>query len=319
MLVVAALGGSALTRRGELLTAEGLPPHIRRIAASLAPLATGNQLVITHGHGPQMAHLALQGAAYAKIEAYPAELPGARTEAVAGCMLEQELTNLLPSGRPVATVLATAQVDRNDPAFRNPSKYIGPEFLREEAERLSALKGWVFKPDGDKRRRVVASPEPTAILQTRSIRCLLERDTVVIVKGGGGIPATYEGMRRHLTGVECVVDPDLASAVLARELRADLLVLLSETDAVYLDDGRPCRNPIRRASPEALASVMFGLRSVSPQVRAACRFAETTGKRAAIGSITELPMILAGKAGTTISVNEPGITYAASMSHAATA
>jgi carbamate kinase len=133
------------------------------------------------------------------------------------------------------------------------------------------------------------------------------------------MPATYEGMKRRLTGVECVVDPDLASAVLARELRADLFVLLSETDAVYLDDGRPSRNPIRRASPEALASLMFGLRSVSSEVRAACRFAETTGKRAAIGSIAELPMILAGKAGTTISVSEPGITYAAAMSHAATA
>ena len=319
MLLVTALGGNALIGRGELLTADSQRAYIRRIAAALATLAAEHQLVIAHGNGPQMGMLALQGAAYAKVEAYPPEARGARTEAMIGYILEQEIASLLPPDRPVATVLAMAEVDGRDPAFKNPTRFIGPVYLREEAERMASSKGWVFKPDGDKWRRVVASPEPKRIFEMRAIQSLLHHDTVVIVEGGGGIPAMCEhGAKSRLIGAECVIDADLASEVLARELRADVFVLLTETDAVYTDDERG-RNPIRRASPEALAGLLFGTRSMTSKVSAACRFAATTGKRAVLGAFTDLPMILAGKAGTTISVIEPGITYAAAMPRTATA
>jgi carbamate kinase len=319
MLVVTALGGPALIRRGEFLTADSQRVHIRRTAAALATLAAEHSLVIAHGNGPQVGMLALQGAAYAKVEAYAPEARGARTEAMIGYILEQEMASLLPPDRPVATVLAMAEVDGRDPAFKHPTTFIGPVYLREEAERMATSKGWAFKPDGDKWRRVVASPDPKRIFELRAIKSLLAHDTVVIVEGGGGIPAMYEKGQRQLTGAECVVDTDLACEVLARELGADVFVLLTEADALYADDDRSGRNPIRRASPEALAARFFGTRTMTAKVSAACRFAATTGRRAAIGAVADLPMILAGKAGTTVSIVEPGITYAAAVPNTATA
>ena len=321
MLVVTALGGSALTRRGDILTAEGQRAYIRRIAASLASLAAEHQLVITHGNGPQMGNLALQSAAGAKVEAYPLEARGAKTEAMVGYILQQELANLLPFDRPVATVLAMAEVDGNDPALRNPTTWIGPMYLRDEAERMSASKGWVFRPDGDKWRRVVASPEPTRIFELPTIKWLLRRDTVVIVEGGGGIPVICEnsGSARLLNSVECVIDSDLAAHVLARGLGADKFVLLTDSDAVYMDSRRTGCNAVRRASPEALRGLIFGTPAMTSKVAAACRFAADTGKPAAIGAIEDLELLLSGKAGTTVSVVESGITYAAAPMSRATA
>jgi carbamate kinase len=321
MLVVTALGGSALTRRGETLTAEGQRAYIRRIAASLGSLAAGRQLVITHGNGPQMGNLALQSAAGAKVEAYPLEVRGAKTEAMVGYMLRQELANLLPFDRPVATLLAMAEVDGHDPALRNPTTWIGPMYLRDEAERMSASKGWVFRPDGDKWRRVVASPEPTRIFELPTIKWLLRRDTVVIVEGGGGIPVICEnnGSTRLLNSVECVIDSDLAAQVLARGLGADMFVLLTDTDAVYMNTERAGCNAIRRASPEALRGLIFGTPAMTSKEAAACRFAAATGKPAAIGAIDDLELLLSGKAGTTVSVVESGITYAAAPMSRATA
>lgn len=283
----------------------------RSAARALAPVAAHHQLVIGHGNGPQAALLALQGAACAKLEAYPLDVLGAEIDQMIGYMIEQDLGTLLPLERPLATVLTTVEVDPDDPAFKYPTKSIGPLYLREEAEHIAAVKGWSFKPDGDKWRRVVASPEPKRILELCPIKWLLEHNTVVIAAGGGGIPTMHEkGANRRLAGVDCVVDKDLAWELLARELGADLFVMLTGADAVYVDWGKPSRRAIRRVSPDFLAALPFAARSMRPKVAAACRFATETGRPAAIGTLSDLEKILTGEAGTTISIAEHGIAYA---------
>ena len=311
MLVVVALGGNALLRRGEPMTAENQRRNVRIAAKALAPIATEHQLVIGHGNGPQVGLLALQGAAYAKVATYPLDVLGAQTEGMIGYMIEQELGNLLPFERPFATMLTMIEVDPGDPAFEAPTKFIGPVYTKEEADQLAADKNWTFKQDGNAWRRVVASPEPKRIFELRPIRWLLERNAIVIAAGGGGIPTMYERGNGHLlTGVECVIDKDLASELLARDLDADLFIMLTDADAVYLDWGSTHQKAIRRASPAALAAMTFPDGSMGPKVRAACRFAAATGKRAAIGALSDLSRIVAGDAGTTVSPTETGLLYA---------
>jgi carbamate kinase len=311
MLVVAALGGNALLRRGEPMTAENQRRNVRIAAEALAPVAAQHQLVVGHGNGPQVGLLALQGAAYGKVESYPLDVLGAETEGMIGYMIEQELGNLLPFERPFATLLTMIEVDPADRAFRDPTKFIGPVYGKAEADRVAAEKGWVFKQDGDTWRRVVASPEPKRIFELRPIKWLLERNTIVIAAGGGGIPTMYApGKQRTLAGVECVIDKDLASQLLARELDADLFVMLTDADAVYADWGTPTQKQIRRASPAALSKLPFAAGSMGPKVEAACRFAAATGKTAAIGALADLNRIIAGEAGTTVSSKEADIVYA---------
>ena len=293
------------------MTAENQRANIRTAAKALAPVASEHQLVVGHGNGPQVGLLALQGAAYAKVETYPLDVLGAETEGMIGYMIEQELGNLLPFERPFATLLTMIEVDAGDPAFANPTKFIGPVYGKEEADRLAGEKGWAFRQDGDKWRRVVASPEPRRIFELRPIRWLLEHHAVVIAAGGGGIPAVYEaGSERRLVGIECVIDKDLASELLARELGADLLVMLTDAEAVFTDWGKPTQRAIRRATPEALARLPFAAGSMGPKVDAACRFVRATGRPAAIGELAQLGRIIAGEAGTTISPEAAGIEYA---------
>src|SRR5882672_5741548 len=231
MLIVIALGGNALLRRGEPMTAENQRRNVRTAAVAIAPVAAEHRIVVAHGNGPQVGLLALQGAAYKDVEAYPLDVLGAQTEGMIGYMIEQELGNLLPFERPFATLLTMVEVDPDDPAFGNPTKFIGPVYGQDDADRIAADKQWVFKPDGDKWRRVVPSPEPKRIFELRPIKWLLEHETIVIAAGGGGIPTIYQpsesGNHRQLTGVECVIDKDLASELLARELNADLFVMLT--------------------------------------------------------------------------------------------
>jgi carbamate kinase len=301
VLVVTALGGNALLRRGEALSAENQRRNVRIAAEALAPIAREHQLVITHGNGPQVGLLALQGAAYDKVETYPFDVLGAETEGMIGYMIEQELGNLLPFERPFATLLTMIEVDPADPAFGNPTKFIGPVYDKPDADRVAAEKDWTFKADGDKWRRVVPSPLPKRVFELRPIRWLLERNTVVIAAGGGGIPTMYEpGKERHLIGVEAVIDKDFASELLARELDADLFIMLTDADAVYVDWGKPSQRGIRRASPAKIREFQFPAGSMGPKVDAACVFAERTGKRAAIGALQDLPRIVAGEAGTTV-------------------
>ena len=318
MLVVIALGGNALLRRGEAMTAENQRTNVRIAAQAIAPIAAKHQLVVGHGNGPQVGLLALQGAAYTNVETYPLDVLGAQTEGMIGYMIEQELGNLLPFERPFATLLTMVEIDYDDPAFKHPTKFIGPVYPREEAERLAADKGWIFKEDGDKWRRVVASPEPKRIFEMRPIKWLLEHNTIVIAAGGGGIPTMYDRRaERKLIGVECVIDKDLASELLARELGADLFVMLTDADAVYANWGKPTQTAIRRASPDDLKSWSFAAGSMGPKVNAACRFAKSTGNRAAIGALADLEKIIAGEAGTTISVHEKGLVSAAPVEAAA--
>jgi carbamate kinase len=308
VLVVVALGGNALLKRGEEMTAENQRRNVRRAAEQLAPVALQHQLVIGHGNGPQVGLLALQGAAYAQVETYPLDVLGAQTEGMIGYMIEQELGNLVPFHRPLATLLTMVEVDPADPAFRDPTKFIGPVYPKAEADRLAADRGWTFRLDGAHWRRVVPSPEPKRIFEIRPIRWLLRHGTIVIAAGGGGIPTMYEeGDERKLVGTECVIDKDLASELLARELRADLFAMLTDAAAVFLDWGKPSARPIRRASPAALAGYEFAAGSMGPKVAAACRFATLTGKAAAIGALEDLGRILAGEAGTTVDPRADGI------------
>jgi len=311
MLVVVALGGNALLRRGEEMSAGNQRNNVRIAAQALAPIARKHKLVVAHGNGPQVGLLALQGAAYGKVETYPLDVLGAQTEGSIGYMIEQELGNLLPFTRPFATLLTMVEVDPRDPGFANPTKFIGPVYDKPEADRLATEKKWVFKPDGDKWRRVVASPEPKRIFELRPIQWLLARNTIVIAAGGGGIPTAYEpGRKRKLGGMECVIDKDLASELLARSVKADLFVMLTDADAVYLDWGKPTQRAIRRVHPDELGKFGFASGSMGPKVEAAMEFASRTGRTAAVGALADLERMARGEAGTSVTVEAQGLeTY----------
>ena len=312
MRIVIALGGNALLKRGEPMTAEVQRANVRTAAATIAPLVGGHQLVITHGNGPQVGLLALQGASYKPEEAYPLDVLGAETEGMIGYMIEQEFGNVLPWEVPFATILTMVEVDRDDPGFKNPTKFVGPVYDKTAADQLAADKGWIFKQDGDKWRRVVPSPAPQRIFEIRPIKWLLEHDTVVICAGGGGIPTMYKpDTERELIGVEAVIDKDLCSALLAEELAADVLVMLTDADAVYLDWGKPTQRAIRQTTSAALEGIPFAAGSMGPKVDAARKFVEATGGVAAIGALADLPSIVAGKAGTRITKDGSGMVFAA--------
>jgi carbamate kinase len=309
MRIVVALGGNALLRRGQPMTAEAQRENVRVAAQALAAIHPGNQLLVTHGNGPQVGLLALQGAAYDPNQLFPLDVLGAETEGMIGYMIEQELGNLLPFEVPFATILTMVEVDRDDPGFANPTKFIGPVYDAAEAQRLKAEKSWAMRQDGDKWRRVVPSPLPKRIFEIRPIKWLLEKGTVVIAAGGGGIPTVYEP-GRVLRGIEAVIDKDLCSELLARELEADLFIMATDVEAVFVDWGKPTARAIRRATPAAVRGYPFPAGSMGPKVEAACRFAEATGKAAAIGALKDLGAILRGEAGTTVSGAAPGIEWA---------
>jgi carbamate kinase len=313
--VVVALGGNALLRRSEPLTAENQRANAQAACAALAPVALEHELVISHGNGPQVGLLALQGSAYKEVETYPLDVLGAQTQGMIGYIIQQELGNELPFERHLATVLTMIEVDGTDPAFGNPTKPIGPLYSETEAEQLEAEKGWTFKPDGDSLRRVVPSPLPKRIFEIQAIKSLLEQNCVVICAGGGGIPTVYTEESapagRRLEGIEAVIDKDLASALLAIDLEADVLAIVTDVDAVYTDWGTPEQRAIRRATPEALAGSEFAAGSMGPKVRAACEFAEKTGKIAAIGSIADTAALIRGEAGTVVALDAAGLEVAA--------
>lgn len=300
MRVVVALGGNALLRRGDVLTAEVQRENVRTAARALAPLAQRHQLVISHGNGPQVGLLALQSAAYAGVKPYPLDVLGAQSEGMIGYMIEQELGNLVPFEVPFATILTMVEVDPHDPAFTNPSKPIGPGYSEEEARRLAGEKGWTVRPDGALWRRVVPSPPPKRIFEIRPIQWLLEKGTIVICAGGGGIPTVYLAGTRTLAGAEVVIDKDRASALLGAELEADLLLMATAADAVYLGWGTPGARPLRHATPAELARHVFAEGSMGPKVEAACEFVSRTGKRAVIGALEQLEGMVEGVSGTQV-------------------
>jgi carbamate kinase len=301
MRIVVALGGNALLKRGEPMTAGHQRANVAIAASALARVASEHELVVAHGNGPQVGLLALQADAYPDVEAYPLDVLGAETEGMIGYMLEQELGNELPFEKPLATILTMVEVDPADPAFADPTKFVGPVYAEDLANSLAAEKGWTVKPDGAHWRRVVPSPRPTRIFEIRPMRWLLEQGTVVICAGGGGIPTMYEpGKDRHLVGVEAVVDKDLASSLLSRELEADLFVIATDVDGVYVDWGQPTQRRIERITPDELEAIDFPAGSMGPKVSAAAEFARATGRRAAIGSLDEIDGLVAGTAGTNV-------------------
>jgi len=279
--------------------------------------------VISHGNGPQVGLLALQGSAYTAVDPYPLDLLGAQTEGMIGYLIQQELGNLLPFEKRLASLLTLIEVDRDDRAFEDPTKPIGPIYTKEEGDRLAQEKGWVFKPDGDSFRRVVPSPLPQRIFGIEPVEWLLEHDCVVVCAGGGGIPVMYTDdpapAGRMLVGVEAVIDKDLASALLAKDLGADALAIVTDVDGVYADWGTPQQRRISRATPEALSGTEFAAGSMGPKVRAACSFVAETGGLAAIGSISETAALLRGEAGTIVTRQADGIELAAETASAASA
>jgi carbamate kinase len=310
MRIVIALGGNALLRRGEPMTAEVQRKNVKVAAEAIAPIAKGNELVISHGNGPQVGLLALQGAAYKPDEAFPLDVLGAQTEGMIGYMIEQELGNILPFEVPFATMLTMVEVDPKDPGFQNPTKFVGPIYEKADADRIAAQKGWVFKQDGTKWRRVVASPEPKRIFEIRPVKWLLERGTVVICAGGGGIPTMYDpGAERTLIGVEAVVDKDACSELLAREVGADMFIMATDTAAVFLGWGTPEQRGIHRAHPDEIQKHGFPAGSMGPKVDAACHFARATGRRAAIGALADIPAIVRGERGTIVDTRFDGMAY----------
>ena len=310
MRIVVALGGNALLKRGEPMTTDVQRRNVRIAAEALAPLWEGNELVITHGNGPQVGLLALQDAAYEPEENAPLDVLGAQTEGMIGYMIEQELGNLLPFEVPFATLLTMVEVDPNDPAFAKPTKFVGPVYEKGDADRLAAEKKWVFKQDGGKWRRVVASPVPKRIFEIRPIRWLLERKAIVVCAGGGGIPTMYQpGAERQLVGVEAVVDKDACSELLARELAADLFVMATDAEAVFVDFGKPTQRGIHRANPAELAKLSFPAGSMGPKVEAACQFALATGHTAAIGALADIAAIARGEKGTLVDRSFSGLTH----------
>ena len=297
MRIVIALGGNALLRRGEDMTAENQRKNIQIAVSALAPIAEQNELVISHGNGPQVGLLSLQSAAYKEVEEYPLDILGAQTQGMIGYMIEQELGNILPIEVPITSILTMVEVDPDDPAFNNPTKPIGPVYNKEEAEALKNDKGWEIKKDGEYWRRVVASPIPHRIFELRPIHWLLEKNTVVICAGGGGIPTIYN-KEGNLEGEEVVIDKDRASSLLAFELEADVLIMATDTDGVYLNWGTEAEKRISNTTPEEIRKYEFDAGSMGPKVEAACSFIERSGQRAVIGSLTDIEGMVNGTAGT---------------------
>jgi carbamate kinase len=301
MRIVVALGGNALLKRGEPMTHDVQRANIRVAAQALAPVAGEHELVLAHGNSRSCPQSVRPTRRAGRLPPLCRRKPGAPANPPAGYMIEQELGNLLPFETPFATILTMVEVDPYDPAFQNPTKFVGPVYDKEEADRLKTEKDWVFKQDGARWRRVVPSPLPRRIFEIRPIRWMLEKGTVVICAGGGGIPTMYDSAgHRWLTGIEAVIDKDLASELLAREVNADLFVIATDVDAVYLDWGKPEQRKLGTVTPAELRSYNFPAGSMGPKVDAAVQFVERTGKRAAIGSLAEIGEIVAGTAGTNV-------------------
>ncbi len=312
MRVVVALGGNALLRRGQPMTVDNQRENVRVACDRLAPIAEHHELIISHGNGPQIGLLALEEAAYEEVPGSPLDVLGAETQGMIGYLIEQELGNRLPFDKPLASLLTMIEVDPGDPAFADPSKPIGPLYSSSEADKLAAERGWTFKPDGDRVRRVVPSPVPQRIFERRPIRWLLERGCVVICAGGGGIPTAYRP-GRELVGVEAVIDKDRASALLARDIEAGILIMATDAQAVYVGFGTPEQRAIATAAPDALLAdyeAEFAAGSMLPKVIAACDFAKATGKPAAIGALADIDAMLAGTAGTRVTTGATGVTFA---------
>ncbi|HET6986528.1 MAG TPA: carbamate kinase [Kribbella sp.] len=306
MRMVIALGGNALLRRGERPDAEVQVAHLAAAAPALATVAAEHEVVIVHGNGPQVGLLALESTADPGLtKPYPLSDLVAETQGVIGYWIQQALTNAGLRRRAVTLVTQTA-VSATDPAFRTPTKFVGTGYPEDHARLLASTTGWSFRQDGAQWRRVVASPEPRRVVELDAAEILLRNGITVILAGGGGIPVAESTAR--LAGVDAVVDKDLTAALIATELRADLLVMLTDVPAVYLDYGTPAQRPLHEIGIADLAALSFPAGSMGPKVTAAGRFVEATKGRAAIGSLDEAAAVIAGAAGTQIVAGSPRVS-----------
>ncbi len=299
MRIVAALGGNALLERRERPDADVQQSHVRDAVAALAPLAAVHDLIITHGNGPQVGMLALESARDpALARPYPFDVLGAQTQGMIGYWLAQALAGAVP-GKHVGCLICQTLVDRDDPAFEYPAKFVGPVYTEKKAKALAADRGWAMHQDGLSWRRVVPSPEPRELLELPLIQLLVDSGALVVCAGGGGIPVVADGAG-GLIGVEAVVDKDLTAAMLARSLNADMLVLLTDVEGVFDEFGSRGARPIARATPASLRARCLPSGSMGPKAEAASRFAEATGRPAVIGRLDQAADLLAGTAGTTV-------------------
>ncbi|HET7305983.1 MAG TPA: carbamate kinase [Segeticoccus sp.] len=300
MRIVVALGGNALLRRGQVPDADAQLRNIVTAVRALAPLEAEHELVLTHGNGPQVGVLAMESAADPRLTApYPFDALGALTQGLIGYWLLQSLQNALPHHR-VASIINQTLVDRDDPAFGDPRKFVGEVFDEQEARRLADSNGWQVRPDDGGWRRVVASPRPLEVVESELVADLLDAGTVVVCAGGGGVPVVRDPATGDLHGVEAVVDKDLTAALLAERVGAELLLVLTDVPAVVRGYGTDATEPIRRATPQELRAEDFAAGSMGPKVDAVCRFVERTGKVAAIGRLSDAADVVVGSAGTVV-------------------
>jgi carbamate kinase len=300
LLTVVALGDNALTSPAR--TDGVVQRHQVEVAANaVAEIAATSDVVVTHGNVPQLDMLARRDHAAGAAVPLPVDVLDAESEGMIGYFLDQELGNRLPH-REVAALLTQVVVDADDPAFSSPVKVVGRQFTEDDARHLAAGRGWAMARSGDHFRRVLASPEPRHIVELGAIRQLVDVGTIVICAGGGGVPVVV-GPDGSLRGLEAVVDKDLAASLLAVELDADMLLLLTDVPAVFARWGSPDAWPLHVATPAQLRAMTFPTGSMAPKVEAACRFVEATGRSAGIGALTDATAIMKGETGTLVISN----------------
>lgn len=295
--VVIALGGNAILQRGETLSAQNQYKNITQVGEVVAGLVKNYRVVIVHGNGPQVGLLALQGALDQQTPAYPLDILVAETQGMLGYMIAQTLEQK-ESIPQVVTLLTRIQVEADDPAFQHPSKFIGPVYLPDQQHEPEARYGWTMKADGQYFRRVVASPKPRKVVELASIKCLLDSDHIVVCAGGGGMPVIAN--QHGYCGVEAVIDKDLSAALLAQELQAEYLMILTDADAVYQDWGTPQARALRDVTPEILRPFAAPDGAMGPKAEAVIEFVEQTGGTAFIGALSDAEAILRREKGTCI-------------------
>lgn len=303
MRILIALGGNALLKRGQAMAYQTELSNVRKASQQILSLYRDNELIITHGNGPQVGLIALQQEAFKDtVPAYPLDAMGAQSIGLIGYMIQKELTAILGPDSKIVSVLTQTEVDKDDPAFSHPTKPVGPVYEKQTADRLMQEHGWTMAKDNEHYRRVVASPDPKRILGLSALQTLIDSGHLIICCGGGGIPVYFKNSG-ELVGAEAVIDKDLASSLLAASLKADLFIIATDVKGIFLNWEQSNQKLIRQTSPAFLRQQKFATGSMGPKVEAACRFVEKTGRTAVVGSLEEIEDLAVGLAGTRIGTN----------------
>ncbi|MDN3628932.1 carbamate kinase [Vibrio lentus] len=296
-IIVVAVGGNALLQRGEVMSCENQKKSIAQTASSLAELSKDYRLVVVHGNGPQVGLLSLQNNAYKDCPPYPFDVLGAETQGMIGYLIQQGL-NAAIQDRFTTTILTRIVIDENDPAIADPTKFIGPVYTEEQAKQLAETNQWIVKPDGAHWRRVVPSPSPKEVLEIKAIKDLLENEHLIICGGGGGAPVVEKD--GAYVGFEAVIDKDMTAALIAEEIGAEHLLILTDGSHVCLDWGTPKEEKLENVSVAQMKKYTFPAGSMGPKVDACCLFVEKTKQHGHIGDLSSALEIIEGKTGTHI-------------------